>query len=318
MKNRILIATVAVLVSFSTVAFGQFTNIVENRTGGQHFSDYSEGSGWANSSGNVNAPGCTSNIGSRYSGATLYFGPARYSQFNYTPATGYGGYYDIALAWTSSAGETNTAVNLYTGAATGGPADPWGNAGGPVGIVYQGTMDMLYKNVGVWNDFTTAKLAEGTTYHVGIYAGRLAVGTENRVHSGAVRFLSSTPDAAVNGGPANGATGIPLTGEGNELTWTAGSCDSFFDVFLGLAPGSLTKIGTVLEGAPLSFDLDGQGLVANTPYYWRVDAGNVNLVTQGTESSFTTIPEPTAALLGLLGVSVLTWIRRRRVAKSSL
>ncbi|NLE58786.1 MAG: PEP-CTERM sorting domain-containing protein, partial [Planctomycetes bacterium] len=170
-------------------SLAQAAFIVENRSGGQNFANYSETGGWANSGGNVNAPGCTPDIGSRYSGATVYYGPDRQAVFTFTPDTT--SPYDISLAWTNTAGEADTAVVLYTGVSFGGDLDPWGNAG-PSEVIIFTTMDMYYKNAGVWNlAFDDVVLTAGTTYKVGIYAGHVA-GIEgvpsNRIASGAAMF----------------------------------------------------------------------------------------------------------------------------------
>lgn len=311
MKSKLLIAVLCGLAC--APAFGQFTYIVDSRSGGQHYSDFSAPSGWATSTGNVNAPGSGVNIGSMYSGTGTFFGPSRYAQFNFTPATA--GYYNIALSWPSSAGETATAVNLYTGAATGGPTDSWGNAGGPVGVIASGTMDMYYKNVGVWNSFTTVQLNSGTAYHVGIYGSRLAIAPENRVVAGGARFMAATPGAVVNGGPSDGAINIPLTGAGNDLSWTAGSFDSFFDIFVELDLGSPIRVASDLPGTTLSFDPDSLNLLPGTTYYWSVTAKNVDVTTSGPVWSFTTVPEPSTFGLGLLGgFGMAAWIARRRTA----
>ena len=89
---------VVLLVVLSvTAAAAQASFIVESR-GGPNFANYHD-SGFANSSGNVNAPGCTLNIGSRYSSTSTYFGPSRFAAFTFTPDVS--GDYQIDLAWTS-------------------------------------------------------------------------------------------------------------------------------------------------------------------------------------------------------------------------
>ena len=318
--SKLLIAALCSLAYVST--FAATTYIVESGAGGQNSTSYTE-SGFAASGTGVGLAGCTATT-SRYSGTGTYFGPSRYAQFSYAPTTT--GFYEIDLAWVSTAGQIGTAVNLYTGAATGGATDRWGNTGGPVGVITSGTMNMYYTGVGAWNQFTTAQLTSGTTYKVGIYGGYKtpyaggvtpADPSANRVTAGAVRFIAATPIAAANTGPANGATDIPLTGAGNDLSWTAGNYTSFFDVFFGTTSGSLTKVGSDLLGTTLSFDPDSLNLQEGTQYFWRVDAKNVDVTTTGTEFGFTTaaIPEPSTAVLSILGgLGLAAWISRRRTA----
>lgn len=181
----LVVLCVGMVASLAQAAF-----IVENRSGGQNLANYYVTGGWANSSGNVNAPGCTPNIGSQYSGTSLYFGPNRQAVFTFTPDTT--SPYDISLAWTSTAGQKDTAVVLYTGVEYGADLDPWGNAG-PGDVIQRTTMDMYYVNAGVWNlAFDDVVLTAGTTYKVGIYGGHVSLNnTEdptNRVASGAAMF----------------------------------------------------------------------------------------------------------------------------------
>jgi hypothetical protein len=320
---------IAALCGFAYApAFAQTPFIIEDRSGGLNYTDFTS-SGWATSGGNVNAPGCTLNIGSMYSPTGTSYGPSRYAQFSYAPTTT--GYYEVDLAWTLSAGEINTAVNLYTGAATGNStADIWGNTGGPQGIVYSTTMNMLNNGTsgtgaGTWKPVTTAQLTSGTTYNLGIYGGyktpyaggaTAADANANRVIAGAARFIAAAPLAVTYSGPANGATGVAVTG--TALGWTAGSYDSFYNVWFGTSAGSLTEIGTGLSASTLSLNLDNQNLQGGTEYFWRVDAGNVDApLATGSEFDFTTVavPEPSTAVLSLLGgLGLAAWISRRRTA----
>jgi hypothetical protein len=160
--------------------------IVESRSTGLNYANFTTTSGWATSTGNVNAPGCTPNIGSMYSGTGTYFGPSRQAVFTFTPSAT--GAYDISLAWPNAAGQTDTAVVLYTGASSGADLDPWGNAG-PGGVLSRMTMDMYYRAPGVWHlAFNDAVLTAGTTYKVGIYGGHVEASPANRVIAGAASF----------------------------------------------------------------------------------------------------------------------------------
>lgn len=324
MKHATIIKSlvVAACCLACTLAFAQTTYIVEAGSGGQHSSSYTDAS-FAGSTGTDTAPGCTA-TGTRYSGTGTYFGPARYAQATFTPASS--GFFQIDLSWPSTAGQTHTAVNLYTGAATGGAADIWGNTGGPQGVLATGTMDMYYRAVSVWNTFTTAQLNSGTAYHVGIYGGYKtpyaggvtpADASANRVAIGGFRFMAATPTLGAYGGPANGATDIALTGAGNDLYWAAGNYDSSFDVYLDTTPTPTTKVASDLSGTTLSFDPDSLGLVGGTTYYWKVVSKNVDVATPGAICSFTTVlvPEPSTLVLSLLGgLGLAVWNSRRRTA----
>lgn len=178
------VVVVGLVLCASQLASAAF--IVENRSTGLNYANYSETGGWADSSGNVNAPGCTLNIGSRYSGTGTYFGPNRQAIFSFTPTAT--GPYDISLAWTNAAGQADTAVVLYTGVSFGADLDPWGNAG-PGGVVSRRTMNMYYTAPGVWNlAFDNVSLTAGITYKVGIYGGHAESAPANRVISGAAMF----------------------------------------------------------------------------------------------------------------------------------
>lgn len=190
-KLLVLVACLA----FVTAAQASF--IIESRSGGLNYGLFSNTGGWATSTGNVNAPGCTLNIGSMYSGTGTYFGPTRQAVFSFTPTETKD--YQIDLAWTSTAGQIATAVVVYTGVSYGADADPWGNAG-PGGVVARTTVDMLYKNVGIWNTaFATVPMTAGTTYKLGIYGGYKtpyaggvtpADSSANRVAAGAAQFTA--------------------------------------------------------------------------------------------------------------------------------
>jgi hypothetical protein len=190
---------------------------------------------------------------------------------------------------------------------------------------------MYYANVSTWMPFTTAQLNSGTAYHVGIYAGyktpyvggvTAADPSANRVAIGGFRFMAATPTVVTYGGPANHATGIGTAAgsivTGASLSWTAGSYNSLFDVYLGTSAGSLTEIGTHLSASTLSFNLDSQNLQGNTQYFWRVDAENIDApIATGTVLDFTTVPvpEPSTVVLSLLGgLGLAVWNSRRRTA----
>lgn len=301
--------------------FAVTTFIVEGGPNGQNPANYFD-TGWGASVGTVLAPGCTS-TGTRYSSTTTLFGPSRYAEASYAPTVT--GYYEADIVWTPTAGQSHTAVNLYTGSATGGPPDRWGNPNGPEGIIASAMVNQYYSGLRYWIPIAVTQFSAGTTYHVGVYGGYQtpyaggvtpADTVANRVTLGGVRFIAVTPAAVAYAGPGNGATEVALYGNGNDLSWGAGAYSSFFDIWFGTTSGSLAKVATIAEGSPLMWDPESLGpLSLNTQYYWRIDAGNVDAYTPGPEYSFTTtvIPEPSTAALGLLGgLGWAAWIYRRR------
>jgi hypothetical protein len=76
------------------------TFIIESRAGGQNFTRYSEQGGWADTSVNVTAPGCTGTIGDRY--GSTYQSVAGFKEAFFTPNFSDGGLYEVFIAYGSS------------------------------------------------------------------------------------------------------------------------------------------------------------------------------------------------------------------------
>lgn len=314
-RKGILFAIIAVLLAVSMPAHA-YEFIIGAGEGGQNQDHYAEVGGWAALNESSTAPGLLGKA--RYSGTTLYYGPQRQAYAFWQPEVS--GYYDINLAWPNVKGQQNTAVVLYTGDYIGGPADQWGNSS-PTGVIYADTMDMFERASDTWNNFTTAHLDADILYKVGLYGGyKSGIGANENVPSTRVciagfQFVSATPDVVTYTGPANGAAGNVIDFLDMGLSWAPGEYNSFYEVWFGETSGSLTRLATVL--ADTSFDLDGLIQPGKT-YYYRVDSGNVDHITYGSEYSFTTngdnaVPEMSSlasAALGLIGV--FGFIRRKK------
>ncbi len=307
----IIIAVLAVSVPACAFEF-----IIGAGEGGQNNGYYNETGGWYALDALSTAPGLLGK--SRASGTTVSYGAQRQAYASWKPNTS--GFYHINLAWPNVKGQQNTAVALYTGDNIGGSANQWGNSS-PQGVVYAGTMDMYERASDTWNHFTTAQLDANILYKVGIYGGyKSGIGANEDVPSRMVciagfQFVSATPDVVTYTGPANGATGNVADFLDTGLSWDAGEYNSFYEVWFGETSGSLTRMATIL--ADTSFDLDGLIQPGRT-YYYRVDSGNVDHITRGTEYSFSTngeaaVPEMSTLASAAIGlVSVFGFIRRKQ------
>lgn len=285
--KAVLCCGIALLMAASTTQ-AAYTYIVESRVSGGAQNPLFTFSGLATTTAKSTASGLTG-TGSYYAGDTT---PVKWGEWSFTPAAGYGGYYDVYGTW---------ATNTYASGVTP-PTWTVHNAGADVVVQIAQT-----SGANAWNTLATGvKLNAGTAYTTRLATAAGGV-SNKRTYFDSVRWVASTPGAPTNVLPANGSTTVPQTGPGNELSWAAGACSSFFDVFLDMNTNPTTKVGSNLTGT--SFDPDSLGLLPNQTYYWKVVAKNVDVSTSGTVWSFTTTPEPvTMLLLGLGGLL----LRRRR------
>ncbi len=109
----------------SIIAGSVSETIVESRTGGLNFSNYSEDGGgfpnsWANSSAKSTAPGVTAGIGSRFNSNSGIGGAGTWFQVNPTLPTA-GGNYEVYTTVTSASGTLDVTSTITV---TGGTEIP--------------------------------------------------------------------------------------------------------------------------------------------------------------------------------------------------
>lgn len=218
---------------------------------------------------------------SNVSGTSIGTSGATLARIGFPSATGYRGEY-----WTTALQTTATSAAVT-------------NAWHTVTVTY----DLANKQVGF--TFDGSPVGSSPFANANITAMPNAVtlgynaGSSNNVYWDNVKVEQFAPAAAkpTNPGPANGSTTVGIN---DDLSWTPGANNSFFDVFFDINPTPTTQV--VTNGTLATFDPGT--LLPNMTYYWRVDAKNVlGDVTTGDVWSFTTTPEPTTLVfLGLGGL----------------
>ncbi|HOX57686.1 MAG TPA: PEP-CTERM sorting domain-containing protein [Candidatus Paceibacterota bacterium] len=305
MRTKVVLVTAALVSSFACESLAFYVNVLEARaTGGaQNTPNFTMNGPAVSTAKSTAAPlagwtgGVLSGTGTYYAGDTT---PIKWGDWSFTPGTGYGGYYDVYATWVN----VTVAQNMP-------PIWTVNNAGAAVVVSPAQT-----SGGNAWNLLGAGlKFNQGTAYSTRLATPGTGTGGK-RASFDSVAWAASAPAAVTyNAILPDDATDIALTGAGNDLSWTAGSYNSFFDVWFGTTSGSLTKVATLAEGTT-SWDPESLApLSLGTQYFWRIDAGNVDRLAGGTEYNFTTlVPEPSSALLGLLGGLGLMWIARRRTA----
>lgn len=300
-KLLCITAIVTIMAIASAPAFAFYVNVVEARVSGGGTNPLFTVNGLAASSGKSTAGPLAGWTGGGLTGTGNFYSsdatPVKSGTWSFTPGTT--GYYDVYATWVSVTAAQNMpptwTINYSGGSSTAAPSQlTGGNA---------------------WNLVASGKQFDAGVAKTAVLATPGTGTTGKRASYDSVAWAASEAGAVTNTGPANGATGIVLTGAGNDLTWTAGALDGYFNVWFGTVSGSLTQVGTNLSAGTLTFDPDSLSLAGSTQYFWRVDAGNVDRITPGAEWSFTTVvvPEPSSVLafatgfIGLFGI-----IRRKR------
>lgn len=246
----------------------------------------------ANSGAVSTAPGAPNTNGLYTSGNVPAVGVR---SMTYAIALPTAGYYDAFITWATS---TNAPTNLkhIVTAAGGATTDYYIN-------------QLATKNV--WAGLGTHKFNANDAANTKITISTEGL-TAGSVYVHSVKFESATP-GAVGYGIANGASLDLADLMDIGLNWTAGQYAMAYDLWFGESADSLTKLIGNYNG--LGFGLDPDSIGAGKTYFWRVDAINVDKITNGELMSFSTnaVPEPGSMLalatgfVGLFGI-----IRRKR------
>jgi hypothetical protein len=141
--------------------------------------------------------------------------------------------------------------------------------------------------------YTVSVLAPNARYCWKVVARNACGVTPSPMWCFTTASCTAAPQSFNNLSPANGATGVPLP---VNLTWTAASGATQYDVYLGPDPASLTLMATVYKPqATLT------GLSFRKTYYWRIIAKNPCGPTPGPLWAFATrlpFPKPVPSGLG--------------------
>lgn len=288
----ILVAVIALLAC--GIAAQAATTVIESRLAGGAQNPLYTQSGPAITTAKSTVAGLTG-TGSYYGSEAT---PSKWGDWAFTPAAGFGGYYNVSATW---------ATNAYVGTS---PTWTVNSADAPVNVAKAQS-----SGANAWTTLATGKkFNAGTTYKTRL-ATPVTTVTNKRTYFDSVRWVANTPTVVAYTGPANGALNIPLIGLGNELTWNPGNYNSFFDVFFDTNSNPTTKVGSDLVEGTTSFDPDSLGLLPGTTYYWKVTAKNADLSAVDGIRSFTTmVPEPGSLLVlgtGLMGLAAFVMKRRR-------
>ncbi|NLN78662.1 MAG: PEP-CTERM sorting domain-containing protein [Armatimonadetes bacterium] len=217
----------------------------------------------------------------------------------YSNALPVAGYYEVSAAWATNTNGKVDAKHVVTSA--GGATN--------TALLNQATAD----NKNKWMTMGVYKYNANDAANTKVTLTNDNQSTSGSLYLHSIRYVSATPGAVTYNGPANGATGEAMDFVDLGLSWTAGLYNMAFDVWFGDDSNNMTKIMSAFTDTALG--LDPGEIQAGKTYFWRVDALNVDNVTQGETWSFTTnpIPEPgsmlalASGLVGLFGI-----IRRKR------
>ena len=141
-----------------------------------------------------------------------------------------------------------------------------------------------------WYEIAVPAGQDGKVWYVTSYRGARVLTTVPSYYAKTVDDLllprevvyGVSPGQATNPSPGNGDPGVALDG---DLSWTVGEATATQKLYLDTVNPPVALVAD-LSGSNSSYDPGT--LLPGTPYYWRLDASNVNGQTAGTVWSFTT------------------------------
>ncbi len=177
---------------------------------------------------------------------------------------------ETTLQWTAGIGAAQHRVYVGTSLAAVTSADPG---------------DPEYKGSQSGTIFDPGTLPADTTHYWRI--DEIAADGTTITTGDVWRFTTMPPpDQAGSPTPFNGATDIAVD---VVLTWLAADGATSYDIYFSDVEADVIS-GAAFQGNQVSRSYNPGGLVANTTYFWRIDAVNEAGTTAGTVWSFTTEP----------------------------
>src|SRR4051812_2872497 len=123
-------------------------------------------------------------------------------------------------------------------------------------------------------------------------------------------FVPLPPDKPVYNGVANGAVGVPLTGQ--KLVWYGGPWAHIYDIYFGTDPAAMTRFAADQPLGPSETATQNQSfalppLQAGTTYYWKIVSKTAAMLPkEGPIWSFTTAGTTTPPANG--ATTVVMWM----------
>lgn len=174
---------------------------------------------------------------------------------------------NVDVQWT--AGAANVTFNVYFGTSQ-------------AAVNNATTMSAEFKGNQAGTSYDPGALVANTDYFWRIDG----VAADTTVTKGDVWTFKTLapPSQAANPTPANGATNVTVASP--QLSWSAASGATGYDVYFGLVDPPVTLVSSNQPGTTLATF----PLANNTTYFWRIEPRNAAGTTVGVVWSFTTVP----------------------------